>query len=97
MQDIKAMASKYLGMEIPEDVFQPGLESAQRKLETIIAREGDADGERRKDYYIAQLVAEAIRGELMTCWCCMQIEDKKRTAHATGSPSNQPQYSTTVV
>lgn len=33
---------------------------AMSKLERIVAREGDADGERLKPYYIAQLVAEQI-------------------------------------
>lgn len=36
---------------------------AMDKLERIIAREGDDDGERLKPYYIAQLVAEQIRSD----------------------------------
>lgn len=36
---------------------------AKRKLARIIEREGDGDGERRKPYYLAQLIAEAVRAE----------------------------------
>lgn len=36
---------------------------AMSKLERIVAREGDDDGERLKPYYIAQLVAEQIRSD----------------------------------
>ncbi len=43
------------GREIAE-----ALPLAMNKLERIVAREGDADGERLKPYYIAQLVAEQI-------------------------------------
>lgn len=35
-------------------------EQAKRKLARIIEREGDANGERRKPYYILQLIYEAI-------------------------------------
>ena len=34
---------------------------AEQKLEQIIAREGDADGERRKPYYKIMLAQEILR------------------------------------
>lgn len=35
---------------------------AEHKLERIIEREGDADGARREPWYLAQLIAETIKG-----------------------------------
>lgn len=44
--------------------------AAMNKLERIIAREGDADGERRQPWYLAQLIGEqaattAITSEML--------------------------------
>lgn len=39
------------------DIYLP---HAQRKLELIISREGDGNGERLKPYYLAQLLWEII-------------------------------------
>lgn len=36
---------------------------AKRKLARIIEREGDSNGERRKPYYLEQLIAEAASSE----------------------------------
>lgn len=44
----------------PAEYFK-AQEQAKRKLARIIEREGDADGERLKPYYLEQLIAEAIR------------------------------------
>ena len=35
---------------------------AERKLKGIIEREGDVDGARRQPWYLAQLIAETVRG-----------------------------------
>ena len=47
---------------------------AKRKLARIIEREGDADGERLKPYYLAQLVAEAVTAERFSNYCNMLHE-----------------------
>lgn len=94
MDEIKALAEKYLGAEISQELFELELPAAMRKLEWIISREGDADGERTKPYYIAQLVAEIIRSDVMTAYCFKCYEDKKRAARKTDNPVNQPHYST---
>lgn len=41
------------------NIEQQAQEDAERKLQRIIERYGDAGGERRKPYYMAQLVEEA--------------------------------------
>lgn len=50
-----------LGMKINDTQFEEALSSARYKLAWIIAREGDLNGERLKDWYLAELVAERIR------------------------------------
>ena len=94
MDEIKRLAEKYLGAEITEAVFMVEMDTALRKLQWIISREGDADGERTKPYYIAQLVAEAIRSDILSIRCMCNYEDKKRAAQITDNPQPQPHYST---
>lgn len=64
---------------------------AKRKLARIIEREGDADGERLKPYYLEQLTAEAIRENRFSSFTTelcrlmsMEIEEKP-TAEAAGN------------
>ena len=42
-----------------QSIEQQAQEAAEKKLRNIIARYGDAGGERRKPYYLAQLIEEA--------------------------------------
>ncbi len=57
---LKQLAEGYFGREIPEPEYRKAVISAERKLLWIINREGDAGGERRQPYYLAQLIAEAV-------------------------------------
>lgn len=86
MEEIKKLAEKYLGAEINQELFELEMPAAQRKLEWIISREGDANGERTKPYYIAQLVAEVIRSDVMTLRCMLDYEDKKKSRPQSGQP-----------
>lgn len=60
MEALQQQAEHYLGEAIGPQEYLEAKASAERKLDWIISREGDADGERRKPYYIAQLIAEAV-------------------------------------
>lgn len=60
-EDLKSLSEQYLSSAISQQEFEKAEMQAKRKLARIIEREGDADGERRKPYYLAQLIAEAIR------------------------------------
>lgn len=65
-------------------------EAAARKLEWIMQREGDLDGERKKPYYLAQLMAEEIRRRTLTGY----FEAIKRDCpHEAGQSNDQPHYS----
>ena len=81
MNEIKELAEKYLGTKIGQEVFEAELTQAKHKLDRIIRNEGDANGERKKPYYIAQLVAEIIKSDILTIKCMVDYEDKKRAAH----------------
>lgn len=97
MDEIKTLAEKYLGVEISLELFEAELPQAMHKHKWIISREGDADGERLKPYYIAQLVAEIIRADVLTMRCMQSFEDKKRAARKADNPNNHPHYSISSV
>ena len=58
------------------------METATRKLESIIARFGDEDGERRKPYYFEALIKEALQAQRMSKHLMGLYGEKERTAHA---------------
>ena len=62
-EPMQQQAERYLGTAIEPQEWRRACESAERKLQYIIDREGDANGERRKPYYLAQLIAEAVRSD----------------------------------
>lgn len=62
-EDLKSLSEQYLSSAISQREFEQAEMQAKRKLARIIEREGDADGERRKPYYLAQLIAEAVRSD----------------------------------
>lgn len=58
---LRSLAVEYAGEPISDEDYKSARESAERKLEWIIARFGTLDGERKSPYYLAQLIAEAVR------------------------------------
>lgn len=65
-EDLKSLSEQYLSSAISQREFEQAEMQAKRKLARIIEREGDADGERRKPYYLAQLIAEAVRSDRLS-------------------------------
>ena len=66
-RELRTLTEKYLKCELPdEETLREAEKNARRKLKWIISREGDANGERKKPYYLAQLIAEAVRQEAMS-------------------------------
>lgn len=61
----RKLVEQRLGFEITDGQYEEALEKARKKLRTTIQRFGDAAGDRRKPAYLAELVAEAIRSELL--------------------------------
>lgn len=59
---MQKQAEYYLGTEIEPSEWGEAKAYAERKLKGIIDREGDGDGARRQPWYLAQLIAETVRG-----------------------------------
>lgn len=68
---LKQLAELYLQDFLSDEEYAEAETQAKRKLARIIEREGDADGERLKPYYLAQLVAEAVAAERLSNYCNM--------------------------
>lgn len=59
---LQQQAEHYLGGKIEPSEWDSAKAYAERKLKNIIDREGDADGARREPWYLAQLIAETVKG-----------------------------------
>lgn len=62
----KKMIEDAIGFEIPEELYENAVISARKKLQSLIQRFGDCNGVRRTPGYLAELVIEAIKSELLT-------------------------------
>lgn len=62
----KKMIEDVIGFEIPEELYESAVISARKKLQSLIQRFGDCNGVRRTPGYLAELVIEAIKSELLT-------------------------------
>lgn len=84
--EVRDEASGYLGREITDAEWEEALPQAQRKLDRIISREGDLEGERRKPYYLGKLVEECISQNAIARYLDTMgkiITDERRKAHET--------------
>lgn len=75
LRETRSKAEDYLEQSITDAQWEDALQEAQRKLEFIIEREGDADGERRKPYYLGKLVEEIVRMRAFSR--CLDIKSKQ--------------------
>ncbi len=62
----KEYIEERLGIEISEERYLRAESYAKRKLQSLIQRYGDSDGVRQTPSYLAELVIEAIKSELLT-------------------------------
>lgn len=84
--EVRDEACSYLGREITDAEWNEALPPAQRKLDWIISREGDLDGERRKPYYLGKLVEEHISANAFMAYCTEMSRinaEKRRIANET--------------
>lgn len=87
---LQQQAESYLGMTIEPSEWDKAKSSAERKLEWIINREGDGDGARREPWYLAQLIAEAVRGSRFTQLTLSIMELDKYADEQMGIKYGQP-------
>lgn len=62
----KKKIEEVIGQEVPLEIYEKSVEAANRKLQSIIQRFGDCNGVRQTPGYLAELVIEAIKSELLT-------------------------------
>lgn len=84
-EEIRDEACSFLGREITDEEWNEAYPEAKRKLDWIISREGDADGERLKPYYLGKLVEEHINQNTFSRWCreMSQLNMERRRTHET--------------
>lgn len=88
LKNTRNLTEKLLGHSISNKIFNSALKSATIKLSNIISREGDKDGERRKDFYLAQLIAEDINCKLFSMHCTLKCIEKKQKEKAPRLPAS---------
>lgn len=91
-QELLEMAESYLGETIFPTEYKEAEQYARHKLKLIIEREGDANGERRKPYYLAQLIYETVlanRFSKQTRELCRQRSELNRIMGIKKEPSPQ--------
>lgn len=74
---------------IEESIEQKAQERADRKLQYIIGRYGDANGERRKPYYRKQLIQEAKAALSWEVFSLAFMELCKENAPATPTKASE--------
>lgn len=90
MQDLRQQAECYLGTTIEPSEWDKAKADAERKLKNIINREGDGNGERKQPYYLAQLIAEAVRSERFFKFSVDLIELLQFAEEQIGIKKGQP-------
>ena len=75
--ELKQTVEQELSVFLSDSEYEEAETSAKRKLARIIEREGDADGERLKPYYLVQLISEAITAERFSLYCYLKALEKK--------------------
>ena len=100
-EPIQQQAERYLGAAIEPQEWRRACESAERKLQYIIDREGDANGARREPYYLAQLIAETVRCHRLSQYLNEINELRELQAQGTKKdspcPKTQGRLSTTPI
>ena len=76
----KKMIDDAIGFEIPEELYENAVISARKKLQSLIQRFGDCNGVRRTPGYLAELVIEAVKSELLTEYTLtLALADREHT------------------
>jgi len=84
-------AEQSLGAEIAPLEWHKARASAQRKLDDLIKRFGDDGGTMREPWYLAQLIAEAVRSDRLSRYChrLMELREEQGTKKDSPCPKTQ--------
>lgn len=97
-ESMQQQAERYLGTAIEPQEWRRACESAERKLQHIIKHYGDSGGQRREPWYMAQLIAEAVRSDrlrqltadLADCYETIGTKKDSPCPKTQGRPSTTP-------
>ena len=70
---LKALVEEELGTKISSEEMEKAEHRARQKLDWIIQIEGDANGDRRKPWYLAHLIAEAVCQYRLSAKCILGL------------------------
>ena len=89
MNNLKILVTQCTDCIFSNEEYRKAIIPAKNKLASIIERCGDGNGERRKNYYIAQLIAEQISQNRMTKYCLgkSMLNMEKECAAKANAPS----------
>lgn len=95
---LQRRAESYLGAGIRPSELEEATAYAKHKLALIIEREGDAGGARLEPDYLAQLIAETVRGSRLSR-CLYEITELREqgTKKDSPCPKTQGRLSTTPI
>ncbi len=88
--NLRRQVESYLGSSIAPSELEEAKAYAERKLASIIDREGDADGARRQPDYLAQLIAETVRSNRLSR-CLYNIMELQAQGTKKDSPCPKTQ------
>lgn len=97
-EPMQQQAERYLGAAIEPQEWRRACESAERKLQHIIRLYGDSGGQRQEPWYMAQLIAEAVRSDrlrqltadLADCYEAIGTKKDSPCPKTQGRPSTTP-------
>lgn len=84
--EVRDEACGFCGREITDSEWDEALPEARKKLDWVISREGDADGERNKPYYLGKLIEEYLTQKAFSQYCenmSRTILQKRRQTNET--------------
>ena len=90
MQQLRSLTERYLGDPVSTPEYKAAKEAAERKLAGIIERFGDENGARREPWYLAQLIAEAVKSNRLTRFTCELAELDRFIEEQIGIKKNSP-------
>ncbi|MDR1630050.1 MAG: hypothetical protein LBS36_07560 [Oscillospiraceae bacterium] len=96
IKEVRTEAESFLGKEITDAEWNSAFPMAQRKLDCIIQRFGDANGERRQAYYLGRLVGENIRESAFSAYfeALARTKEKGRSQEETTQIMTNQLYTT---
>lgn len=81
-------ACSFLGAQISDKQWENSMPRALRKLERIIDRYGDEEGERHKPYYLGKLVEEDMRERAFSAYTmlrCEELQEQEKSRHLSAT------------